>query len=136
MKRLKNRITLLKRWRMRFRWAYLMQYDWPHRFAMGFVVLGILFYKPNSMVYYRIRTPRDAAELMGDNYYFWAHNVRNTAFNKLIESVPPDFGFGSISSYVDYDIDHNEEVYTIEGVAVPAPIFLNLDKEKTDDRHL
>lgn len=100
----------------RFRFGYLKKYGWRKKFAFGFTVGPLLVYKPQHVVYVKKYIDRDAILDAGTKL---TELVYQDSKKELAESIPYDFGFISITSFVDYDIDFNRYVLLVEGVPKP-----------------
>lgn len=105
------------RWRVRFRFGYLKKYDWFHRFAFGFTIGPIFFYKIDHMVYVKRLVDRDAMVMSNMNLFRLA--IEDSK-DELYRSIPYDFGFMLVETYSDYDIDYNRYRILVEGI--PRPI--------------
>lgn len=100
------------KWTLRFRWGYIKRYGFRESFAFGFVILGLLFYKRDDMVYYQY-TVLDSWEADLSGYI--ARMLHDNGREKLFNSVPYDFVFDFVEIHQDFDIDYNLSRYVLEG---------------------
>lgn len=101
-------------WHLRFRWGYSKVYGWRRKkFAFGFLLGPLLFYKPNEVVYVKKYIDRDAILDVGIDL---TKSAYEDAKAELFKSIPYDFGLISITSFTDYDIAYNRYGFLVEGV--------------------
>jgi hypothetical protein len=104
------------KWRLRFRLGYLKRYGWSEKFAFGFLLGPLLFYKTGHMVYVRKLVDREAIER---SYVNLMSLACEDAKEELFRAIPYDFGFMFIETYSDYDIDFNRYRLLVEGIPIP-----------------
>lgn len=103
-------------WRLRFRLEYLKRYGWFERFAFGFLLGPLFFYKTGGMVYVQKWVSQDAVDLVTFDLIRLTYDE---AKEELFNSIPYDFGFMFVETYNDFDIDRNQHRLLVEGMPRP-----------------
>lgn len=114
----------MKNKKLRFRWGYLKTYFPYKKFAFGFVILGLLVYKPKNLVYYRSRMSSELKQLVEPEVFnYMMDEVNKNNMTQILASIPYDFRFPSVQQYNHYDIDRNIYWFTVEGRPKPLEEF-------------
>lgn len=99
-------------WRLRFRLDYLKKYGWFERFAFGFLIGPLLFYKTGQTVYVKKWISQNAIDLVTFDLIRLAYDEAKEEF---FRSIPYDFGFLYFETFNDFDIDRDQHRIIIEG---------------------
>lgn len=108
----------MRKYRLHVNLRYIRRYGWYKKFAFGFTVLCFLFYREGEMVYVKQYITPDQVI---DNPFIYS-TVTQLLSVKLNKLVPFDFGFYSVETFHEYDIDFNREGFIMEGLPVRTPV--------------
>lgn len=104
---------------LRFRWGYVKKYGWYQKFAFGWMFGPLFIYQKKALVFSQTWVYRDA---ILDSVFDIVEMIREKLNDDLWSQIPYDFGFFSLVTHQDYEIDYDRYRMTIEGHPVPIPV--------------
>lgn len=80
------------------------------------MIVGLFVYKAKDVVYVKKYVDRKALVDVGLKI---TNMVYQEAKEELFRMIPYDFGYPSITTYTEYDIERNRQVTLVEGIPRP-----------------
>lgn len=108
------------KFKLRFRWGYLLEGGFYKRYTNGFTLGPILFYKLHALVYYTIML---TSEMVRDSVFDTAtihKHINEDLLDGWKKSVPFDFRMrADWTLYTTHNVEYDMYDYYVEAFAVP-----------------